>query len=195
MKPKDIAQHVLLEHGISELPVSVGNLCRAVGITAKLTEPFRLREWGGGICCMEKNMPYVFIDPSYCKAHQKFTAAHELGHLLLGCVGSWTSMDGIQYPSINCIEPDANAFAEELTMPECVLMSCGVTTTRQIKKLCRILPANSKQVAKRVRQRLKSGESFTPTEQRLVRQFADYIQQHTVKSVCRKELAVCATNS
>ncbi len=184
MNPKETAQHVLLEHGISELPFGVGDLCRAVGITAKSTGPFRLRECGGGICCMEENMPYIFIDPSYCKDYQKFTAAHELGHILLGHIGSWTSMGGIQYLSKKCSEPDANAFAEELTMPECVLMSCGITTVRQIKRLCRILPADSKQVAKRVRQRLKSGDSFTPTEQRLVRQFADYIQQHTTKAVC-----------
>lgn len=187
MNPKEIAQHVLLEHGISALPFGVGDLCRAIGITAKLTEPFRLREWGGGMCYLEMNTPYVFIDPSYCKDYQKFTAAHELGHLLLGHVGSWEDAKGMQCPTENCIEPDANAFAEELTMPECVLMSCGITTVRQIKKLCRILPADSKQVAERVRQRLKSGDPFTPTEQRLVRQFADYIQQHTTKAVCGRK--------
>lgn len=195
MNPKEIAQHVLLEHGISELPIKVSDLCRAIGITAKLTKPFELRSSGGGIATVLHFKPYILIDPSYCKAYQKFTAAHEVGHLLLGHVGSWVDAKGIRRPSEICVEPDANAFAEELTMPECVLMSCGITTVRQIKKLCRILPEDSKRTAERVRQRLKSSDPFTPTEQRLVQQFADYIQQHTKKSVCRKERAVCVTNS
>ncbi|MBQ7037744.1 MAG: ImmA/IrrE family metallo-endopeptidase [Clostridia bacterium] len=195
MNPKEIAQHVLLEHGISGLPFGVGDLSRALGITAKLTKPFEIQEWGGGIAHLMNNEPYIFVDPSYCIEYQKFTAAHEIGHILLGHLGSWTDANGTQYANRKCNEAEANAFAEELTMPECVLMSCGITTVRQIKKLCRILPEDSKQVVERVRQRLKSGDPFTPTEQQLVRQFADYIQQHTKKSVCRKERAACATNS
>ncbi|MBQ9862112.1 MAG: ImmA/IrrE family metallo-endopeptidase [Clostridia bacterium] len=194
MNPKEIAQHVLLEHGISELPVRVANLCDEFGITIKVANSLRMKEYMGLAMVVDKK-PYIIIETSYCIESQKFTAAHELGHLLLGHVGSWKDASGIQRPSETCIEPDANAFAEELTMPECVLMSCGITTVRQIKKLCRILPEDSKRTAERVRQRLKSGDPFTPTEQWIVRQFADYIQQHTAKSVYRKERAVCATNS
>lgn len=187
---KALAQTLLLENGCTELPVKVYPIIKANGVNLKMTSPGEIRRWCGGLALTFMREPYAFVDPSYSEEYQRFTAAHELGHTMLGHVGRWAHIrdDGtmriVQKASRRDIESEANAFAGELLAPECVMILCGVETAEEIAELCLITPEDAEPVAERVRQRLKSGDSFTPTEQRLVRQFADYIQQHTTKAVC-----------
>ncbi len=81
-----------------------------------------VREFGrdSGSCQPPKNTINVnMLEPSY---RQRFTLAHELGHLLLGHEGGYLyrTSDTTKYPSAisQVYEREANRFAAELLMPE-----------------------------------------------------------------------------
>ena len=184
-----LAQTLLLENDCTELPIKVYPISKANGVKLKMTSPGEIRKWCGGLAVKFKQNVYAFVDPSYNEEYQRFTAAHELGHAMLGHVGSWTHIrdDGtvrvVQRVSRPDIESEANAFAGELLAPECVMVLCGAETAEEIAKLCWITSKDAAPIAERIRQRRQSGQPFTPTEQQLVRRFADYIRQHTTKEV------------
>lgn len=207
---KETAQWVLLEHGCTELPVKTYPICERMGISSKLyysaddnmrnrkpyifTRKRSSAKIGGGYCTILKGKPYSFVDNRRCIEYQRFTVAHELGHIMHGHVGAWqwVSEDGVLHVvtdrTIPCgeMEQEADAFASELLMPECVLMLCGVETAEEIAVLCKTLPEDAEPVAERIRQRRQKGESFTPMEQRIVQRFLEYIQR-TCAVTCRRE--------
>lgn len=182
---KETAQRVLLEHGCAELPVKVYPISIANGVKVKLSAPNAMRDRGGGIVLAIGQKVYILVDPGYSYEYQHFTAAHELGHILRGHVGSWqwVSEDGAAHVvtgrtiSYSRMEQEADAFADELLMPECVLMLCGAETPEEIALLCKTLPEDAEPVAERIRQRKRSGQPLTLTELQIVRQFAGYIQR------------------
>lgn len=186
---KALAQALLLEHGFTELPVKVYPISKANGVKLKLTPPGNLRRWGGGMAIVYTQEAYAFVDPSYTDEYQHFTAAHELGHAMLGHVGSWAHIrdDGtmriVRHRACPDIESEANVFAGELLAPECVMVLCGVETAEEVAELCGIETEDAEPVAERIRQRRQSGQPFTPTELQIVQQFAGYIQR-TCKVTC-----------
>ncbi len=203
---KEAAQRVLLEHGDTELPVKTYPICESMGISSKVYYPtddsngcYGIRNGkphiftskrnpsrnGAGYCTILKGKPYSFVDNRHCIEYQRFTVAHELGHIMRGHAGSWqwVSEDGAAHVvtgrtiSYSRMEQEADAFAGELLMPECVLMLCGAETPEEIALLCKTLPEDAEPVAERIRQRKRSGQQLTLTELQIVRQFAGYIQR------------------
>ncbi|MBQ9862109.1 MAG: ImmA/IrrE family metallo-endopeptidase [Clostridia bacterium] len=123
-----MALKLLLYGGVRTLPIAVGPLCRKIGVTAKLFTP---EDENDGISIIVDGEPFVFVGETSSPERQRFTAAHELGHIVL---------DHLQQriPRELNIEREASEFAAELIMPECILMALNVTTTQQIMDLCRV---------------------------------------------------------
>lgn len=67
---------------------------------------------------------------------QRFSLAHELGHVALRHPPLAFLGDSVVRDPIHEIE--ANAFAAELLMPKSVLISKGIMTSEQIKSFCRV---------------------------------------------------------
>ena len=123
-----------------------------------------------------------------CRAErQRFTIAHELGHIMLHHSGKLKNREPADGDAT--VEQAANVFASRLLAPACVLWGCGVHTPEQIAALCSIsLPAARFRAARMAelyeRERaflMTRGRScflLSPLERQVYEAFADYIAAH-----------------
>lgn len=132
---RDLAWRILIDQHITELPVSVSGICRNLGIAIKLYEP---EDDNSGYSTIIGGKAVIFVSSKDSPARQRFTAAHELGHILLGHVGKYKLVNREPSSEDNPIEQAANIFASRLLAPACVLWGCGVKDSEQISKLCNI---------------------------------------------------------
>lgn len=125
---------------IRSLPIDPLEAARALGIKAvsykiicecyqtTLEELYRKSLWGFSF--LEGEFPVIALNESACGERRKrFTAAHELGHCVLGHL----SGGNLRYA-----ESDANRFAADFLAPLCVLERCGVRSVTEIERLCGI---------------------------------------------------------
>lgn len=138
-KSRDLAWEVLLNERVCALPVNVSALCRQLGITVRLYEPI---DDNSGYSAVLSGRPVIFVSSSEPVRRQRFTAAHELGHILNGDLGKYELVNREPSPDDNPIEQAANVFASRLLAPACVLWGIGVQSAKEISELCDIsMPA------------------------------------------------------
>lgn len=134
----------LLRCGAVSLPVSVSDIAAHFGIklvsyndfTAVYdidkTELYRRVSYGG-FSLFDEGKYICVVNSSLCgKPRRKWTAAHEIGHILCGHI----SGNLIQLAPE--LEKQADDFAAELLAPLTVLHFCGVSSAAEIKRLCGI---------------------------------------------------------
>ena len=139
---------LLLDCGVDALPVGVGPICARLGVRLcsysqgyELIRRFRLAghlHGSDGFLFRLDGVPVIFYSQARPVSRQRFTVAHELGHLLLGHSGPLINRE--PRPGDNPQERAANAFAADLLAPACVLRGLGVDSAPQIARLCRISP-------------------------------------------------------
>ena len=202
-KSRDIAWKILLEDGVSTLPISVSDLCKKRGIfivsykqgsdlirsldlapKTLLTDAFTLHIDG-------KYM--IFYNDVCSNQRNRFSIGHELGHILLGHLRDMpkgiTTINREPSPLDDPIEQQANVFAARILSPACVLWGLGVQNQDQIQHICDI----SYQAARFRMDRLQllydrekiflkeRGYScflMSPLEQKVYAQFETYIKKN-----------------
>lgn len=82
--------------------------------------------------------PIILVNKGDSAERQRFTAAHELGHIMLGHVGKYKLVNREPSPNDNPIEQAANVFASRLLAPACVLWGCNIHTADEIAVNCKI---------------------------------------------------------
>jgi Zn-dependent peptidase ImmA (M78 family) len=119
-KPEVLARQVLSDAAVTAPPVPVEELTRAHGAQLSF-EPFK-----GGISGMlyrDAERKVIGVNASHARTRQRFTIAHELGHLLLHesrrmIVDTHVyRRDEVSSMGTEREEREANAFAAELLMP------------------------------------------------------------------------------
>lgn len=173
---RDLAWTVLLDGDVCSLPVQVSGLCRSMGVTVKLYDG---GENTNGESTILGGQPLILVSRGKPVPRQRFTAAHELGHILLGHVGEGRSAHRGPLLSDNPMEREANVFASRLLAPACVLWGCGVESAEDVMELCGI----SRQAAEFRRQRLQELRGrgrflSSPLERRVYEQFEGFIKEH-----------------
>ena len=166
----------LIEDGISELPISVSQICQRRGILVKMYD-------GPGEDGYTKHINgryTINISTSIDNVgRQRFTAAHELGHIILGHVGREGLVNREPSERDNPIERAANVFASRLLAPACVLWGCNAYTPEQIMQLCNISRQAAESRATRMRELRERGKFLTsPLEREVYQQFLPYIEKH-----------------
>jgi len=173
---RDAAWKILIDLEIKELPVKPGAICKALGIPIKFYAP---TDGNDGMSFFVEQTPVIMVSNKVQLPRQRFTAAHELGHILLGHVGKYELVNREPDPMDTPIEQAANVFASRLLAPACVLWGCGVWTPDAIMRLCDISRQASEFRSERMENLLQRNKFLlSPLERQVYRQFGDYIATH-----------------
>ena len=181
---RDLAWEILIREKITELPVRTGKLCRQLGVPIKLCEMK-----ASGRTALVQGVPTILINETEPPLRQKFTCAHELGHILL----KHTDKFGVAYrdpqPSDDPKEQAANVFAARLLAPAIVLRDLGVTSAEQIADICKISMPAAVYRMERLQELYDRDKRFlidrgyscfgmSPLERKVERQFKKYIKKN-----------------
>lgn len=125
---------------IRSLPIDPLETARSLGIKAvsykiicdcyqiTFEELYRKSLWG--FSYLEKGLPVIALNENACgERRRRFTAAHELGHCVLGHLRGTN-------PAL--AEREANRFAADFLAPLCVLERCRVRSVTEIERMCGI---------------------------------------------------------
>lgn len=178
-KSRDAAWQILLDCGIKELPIRVTRICRELNINVKTYAP---QDDNDGYCYIKDGQPFIFVSALVPQSRQRFTAAHELGHIILGHVGKYELVNREPSPTDNEVEQAANVFASRLLAPACVLWGIGVTSAAQVADICGISMQSAEFRMQRMQELYTRNKFLTsPLEEKVYAQFKDYIDLHKIK--------------
>lgn len=175
-KSRDLAWEILLRERITELPVKVGPLCRQMGI---IVGYYDSADDNDGESTIVDGQAYIRIATGKPVRRQRFTCAHELGHILLGHTGKYKLVNREPSRGDNPIEQAANVFAARLLAPACVLWALNARTPEEIAALCDISHQAASFRAERMDLLYRRNKFLSsPLERQVYAQFSDFIQQN-----------------
>jgi Zn-dependent peptidase ImmA (M78 family) len=126
--PAKQAERVLSDLKINTIPVPVEEVAERLG--AKLSyEPFDDEEDISGVLYRSEEQIVIGINSKHVKARQRFSIAHEIGHLVLHKGALFVdktvrfNRDAISSKAVDQKEIQANQFAAELLMPENLILN------------------------------------------------------------------------
>ena len=172
---RDQVWALLIQQNIRELPVRVSGICRDLGMSVKTLDDAK----SDGYSAVVDGRPVIVISTACTVQRQRFTLAHELGHVILGHVDRYRLINREPSPDDNPIEQAANVFASRLLAPACVLWGCNAKTPEQIAELCDISLQAATYRAERMKLLYERGRFLTsPLERQVYEQFSNYIKHH-----------------
>lgn len=174
---RDLVWEILIREGITELPVNVVSLCRKMGIRVQYYTP---QDDNDGCSTILLGTPRIFVSNRRSPERQRFTIAHELGHILLGHIGGGVALVNREpSPTDNPIEHEANVFASRLLAPACVLWGLDLHDATDIARVCRISMQAAAYRAQRMEELYRRNNFLLhPLERRVYQQFWPYIRDH-----------------
>lgn len=171
-RSRELAQRVLLECGVAELPVDVASVSRQYGIAVKTYKP---KNNNPGQAYVFNGSPIIPVSVLERSPKQRFICAHELGHVLMGHVGPWRGIpDNREMPHQ---ERAAMIFAAELLMPPCVMLQLGINAVDPIMELCGVPYKAAFYTLKELERQQKGVVLLSAMEKRVCREFAAYIEK------------------
>jgi len=130
-KIRGLVRHILKEAGVTEAPVPVEHLVRAQGAELRM-QGLEVPDSSNisGFLYREHGKAIIGVNAAHHPNRQRFTVAHELGHLLLHGAADGIRVDDVHVDrsfhlrsqlsseGTDPAEREANFFAAELLMPE-----------------------------------------------------------------------------
>ena len=141
---RDAVWQLLIKNKVTTLPVSVHRLCRSEKIRLfTFSEGARLIKKLGLESHTEENDAFsfariIFYDDRSSPQRQRFSVAHELGHIVLHAPTFPTVFNREISSNDNPLESEANVFASRLLAPMCVIHFLGLNSPKEIAKTCDI---------------------------------------------------------
>ena len=143
-RSRDTAWQILVKNKISSLPVSIYQICNAEGVKVFTYDEGRdlidrLKLDGnmvGNDAFSFRRM--IFYDDMQPRTRQRFSVAHELGHILLHQQSGATLYNREISPNDDPKETEANIFASRILAPICVLHYLNLNTPEEIAEACDI---------------------------------------------------------
>ena len=191
---RDAAWRLLIDCKVSSLPVNLNDICKHLGIHAytyrKAANVIAAAGLSTQCKCSDgftffiEGEPYIFYDGTTCSlGRQRFTIAHELGHIILGHVGVGEHTVANRDPSPKDAphEIQANQFAARILAPACVLHAMGATKAEDISRICQIsLPAAEFRAARLAVLEGRGKYLSHPLERQVFEQFRDYLRRQVL---------------
>lgn len=202
---RNLTWKILVEQRCTELPIKVSKICSDKEIALfsykkaiKMIEKLELQHKtinNDGFAIKLLGKQTLFYNDQCTIGRQRFTVAHELGHLLLGHV--MESCNGVLITTVNRepdsndnpIEQAANVFASRLLAPACVLWGLNVKTAKEIMQFCDISLQSAEFRMERLNELYEREKTFlkiygkscfflSPLERQVHKQFKDYIERN-----------------
>ncbi len=196
---RNLAWIVLIDNGISSLPVDLKGLIRKLNIrigsyykNKALIELLDLEQYcnNDGFSVVVEGQWYILYNSEIRpKGRLRFTIAHELGHVLLGHnlrnQGSVFGRIQITPKNIDEMDPqqiiefEANIFASRLLAPACVLHELHILDAKRIADLCGLSHSAAVYRARRL-QELERRDAYyiSALENQVRKQFQDFITNY-----------------
>ena len=141
---RDAAWRLLIKHRVSQLPIDVRKICKSEKI--RVFAYTRAQKLIGTLGLKENTIGndafsfarVIFYNNETTPERQRFSIAHELGHILLHSPDGATVYNREISPNDDPKESEANIFASRLLAPLCVLHFLGVNSPEEISALCAI---------------------------------------------------------
>ena len=156
----------ILECGINSLPTNLSQICKHYNIriirNSSLKENYLLTNEKA------KNMFingqwYIIVDNSDYITVQRYSIAHEIGHILLG-------KDISEY--------EAERFAIDTLAPACVLWGLNLHTAKDISEVCNISISAAQRRAERMEVLYRRNKFLShPLERQVFQQFKQFISR------------------
>ena len=166
---RDAAWQCLIDNNISSLPLKLSIICHNHNIDIiknsdlDINSKARLTQNQRGKCVSVDGQFYIIIDDTDILPAQRYTIAHELGHLII--------------PTSD--EYEAERFAIGVLAPSCVLWGCNVHSAEDIAKMCNISQASAKIRAERMEILYKRNKFLTsPLERQVFVNFSEFIKNN-----------------
>lgn len=126
-----------IELGINYIPISVDYIANRLKIKSiqncDLNTPL-LSSNQNGLVILSKGKFYIIYNEKDSLQERRFTAAHEIGHILLGHL--FSNPTSQQEKEIR--EQEADIFATFLLAPVCIIQALKLQTPEEIQSVCNI---------------------------------------------------------
>lgn len=169
----------LIDNNINKLPVSLGVVCK--NLHYKILEDSKIHYLQAnqrGISFCKDDIWYIVLQDKLNPPTQRYTLAHELGHIFLGHItkngyyGRTFTIDDEQ-------EYQAERFAINILAPACVLWGLDLHTPEEIAKVCNISMTSAVKRAKRMEELYRRNMFLShPLERKVYQQFKKFIEEN-----------------
>lgn len=185
---RDAAWEFLIQSRIKKLPVDMGKICAAhgfelysyttgIGVIKALGYESQCGK-SDGFSVLKNGTYYIFYSEKCVPGRQRFSIAHEIGHIVLGHLrdGRCTILNREPSPPDNPVETQANQFAARLLAPACVLNALNATAPEEISVLCGISKQAAQFRAARMHTLQKRQKFLShPLERQVMKQFRCWV--------------------
>ena len=183
---KDVRNAVwqtLIDCSITTLPIPLKSI---VGhFRAKLMDNDKvniLRDNQLGCLAVMNDELYIVLDRSVSIQRQRYTIAHEIGHIALG-----HNLNGVTLNRDNVIiyadvqEYQAERFAIDILAPACILWGLNLHTAEEIAKVCGISMSSAQRRAERMEILYQRNMFLShPLERQVFQQFQKFISENKI---------------
>lgn len=178
---RDKAWEFLIENNISQLPVNLSKICRnsSYSILSDKNYIFLEKEERGSTFLRDGKW-YIVLNPADMLTVQRYTIAHELGHIYLKhplVNGKYGRTFGKQAVPNSDIEYQAERFAIDVLAPACVLWGLNLHSAKDISEACGISMTAARIRAERMELLYKRNMFLShPLERQVFEQFKPFIK-------------------
>ena len=174
-KSRNASWQFLIDNRVDRLPVSVGAVCKSLNY--KILEDSKvhyLQANQKGISFRRDDTWYILLQDNLNAQAQRYTIAHELGHIFLG----HPLVDG-KYGRTFASSPEeyqAERFAIDILAPACVLWGLDLHTPEDIARVCNISMTSAQTRARRMKELYRRNMFLShPLERAVYKQFQKFI--------------------
>ncbi len=178
---RNTAWQTLIKCNISELPVRLGMIVDHFNAKIKNNSDVNiLRDNQLGCIAILDSEKYIILDRTVSIQRQRYTLAHELGHIALK-----HTLQNIKLNRDSVIiytdpqEYEAERFATDILAPACILWGLNLHSAEEIAEICNISIRSAEIRARRMETLYQRNKFLThPLEQKLYTQFYDFVKNN-----------------
>lgn len=172
---RDASWKFLLDYHIDKLPVDLKSITNVLGIKVRADNANILQPNQRGSTVTDNNQTYIIVHSEATFEENRYTIAHELGHIYLGHLMT----DGKYFRTFdnsNSNEYEAERFAIDILAPACVLWRLNLHTAKDISEACNISERAAQIRAERMEVLYRRNRFLTSSlERQVFEQFRPFI--------------------